>query len=138
MGAPVSEKTRQAIIRSKEKGLTYPEIAVLLGVGEATVSRTLRLHRETGAVTPQPRGGGFFSPLTSRFEDLIHAIVTSMPDATVEELTTAFTRQSGEKTSRSSMDRALRRLGYSRKKRPLSPKKGTRRSTKRAAAPTAR
>jgi transposase len=138
MGAPVPEKTRLAIIRAAEKGLTYPQTAALLGVGEATVSRTLRLHRETGGVTPRPRGGGVFSPLTGKFAELLHAIVTSMPDSTVEELTAAFIKRSGQETSRSAMHRALERLGYSRKKRPSSPKKETRRSTKHAAARTVR
>ena len=139
MGAPVPERTREAIVRAiHDRNLTYKETADLLGVGEATVSRVLRLHRETGAVEPRPRGGGAFSPITSKFTELLHAIVTSMPDATVEELTAAFTRDSGQRTSRSAMQRALDRLGYSRKKRLSSPKKGTRRSTRRAVARTAR
>jgi transposase len=138
MGAPLPEQTRDAIIRAAEKGLTYRQTAALLGVGEATVSRTLRLHRETGSVEARPRGGGVFSPLTGKFEKLVHAIVTSLPDATVEELVVAFTRRSGQKTSRSAMHRALDRLGYSRKKRPSSPRSGTRPSTKRSDVRTAR
>ena len=139
MGAPLPERTREAIIRAiHEKHLSYSKTAALLGVGEATVSRVLRLHRETGAIEARPRGGGIVSPLTSRFATLLHAIVTSMPDATVQELTEAFTRRSGQETSRSAVHRALDRLGYSRKKRPSSPKKETPRSTKRGAARTAR
>jgi transposase len=139
MGAPVPQRTRTAIIRAiHEENLTYQETAALLGIGEATVSRVVRLHRETGGVDVRPRGGGLVSPLTSRFTELLHAIVTSMPDATVQELTAAFTRKSGQETSRSSMTRALDRLGYSRKKRPLSRRKETHPSTKRGAGSTAR
>ena len=138
MGAPVPKQVREAIVRAAAEGLTYRQTAALLGIGEATVSRTLRLQRETGSITARPRGGGVFSPLTGKLESLVHAIVTSMPDATVEELVAAFKKRSGEKTSRSAMHRALDRLGYSRKKSRSSPRSGTRRSTKKGAARTAR
>ena len=42
--------------RSKKSG-TYAATAALFGVGEATVSRLLRRHRETGDVQHKPRGG---------------------------------------------------------------------------------
>lgn len=67
VGLPTPEKLRQAIVRAfHEKGLSYQQIARLLGIGEATVSRALRLHRETGSVTARPRGGGNFSPIRGK------------------------------------------------------------------------
>ncbi|NTX57452.1 helix-turn-helix domain-containing protein [Myxococcus sp. CA039A] len=39
-GLPTPEKLRQTLVRAfQEKGLTYGQIARLLGIGEATVSR---------------------------------------------------------------------------------------------------
>ncbi|RKH18965.1 hypothetical protein D7X74_07995 [Corallococcus sp. CA047B] len=50
-GLPTPEKLRRAIVRAfQEEGLSYEQIAHLLGIGEATVSRVLRLYRETGDV----------------------------------------------------------------------------------------
>src|SRR6476646_9577595 len=88
----------------------------MLGVGYATVSRVLRLHRETAAVTPRPRGGGNFSPLHGEVAKLLEKLVREMPDATVKELADALAARSSVTTSRSAVQRALARLGYSRKK----------------------
>lgn len=52
-GQATPKKLRQAIVRAfHQEGLSYEQIARLLGVAQATVSRILRLHRETGDVTP--------------------------------------------------------------------------------------
>ena len=116
-----SREVREAIVRANEQQLSYERIAELLGVGRATVNRTLRLYRETGDVEPRPSGGGNFSVFHDKVAELLLAIVESMPDASVRELTAAFERQSKLSTSRASVGRALRRLGYSRKKRPSVP-----------------
>src|SRR5277367_4458877 len=118
MGQPTSPEVRQAIIRAREQDLEYEQIVELLGVGRATVSRTLRLHRETGDITPRPNGGGNFSLFRDHVAELLLAIVETMPDASLQELTTAFEAQSNLSTSTSAVGRALRRFGYSRKKRP--------------------
>jgi transposase len=130
MNSSTPERIRRAIIHAvKRKKLTYRETAKLIGVGEATVSRVLRLHRETGSVAPRPRKGGNFSAIHGKVARLLHAIVTRMPDATVAELTLALVDRSGVETSRSSVQRALHRLGFSRKKSPSSRWKETRRNT---------
>ena len=113
-----SKEVRQAIIRAHERNLTYEEIAELLGVGRATVGRTLRLHRETGKVERRPAGGGNFSIFRGHVAELLLAIVEKMPDASIRELVRAFEQRSKLSTSTASIGRALRRLGYSRKKRP--------------------
>src|SRR6476646_169226 len=106
----------------------------MLGVGYATVSRVLRLHRETAAVTPRPRGGGNFSPLHGEVAKLLEKLVREMPDATVKELADALAARSSVTTSRSAVQRALARLGYSRKKSRSLPWSATRRSTASGAA----
>jgi transposase len=110
------EKLRAAILRARDRGLTYAETADLLQIGEATVSRVLRLHRETGSITPRPISGGNRSPIHGPVADLLRRIVGEMPDATVEELTDVLIRRAKIDTSRSGVMRALHRLGYSRKK----------------------
>ncbi len=125
VGHPTPEQLREAIVRAfHEQGMSYEEIAELLGVGEATVSRVLRLHRETGSVTPRPRGGGNFSPIRGEVANELSALVAERSDATGEELATELAQRIGVKTSRSSVVRALHRLGFTRKKSPSSPKRG--------------
>jgi transposase len=125
MSTPLDMRLREAIVTSHAAGLTYEEIATQLGVGEASVSRILRLHRENASVAPRPRGGGNFSPIQGEVADLFVEIVEKLPDATIDELTSALLEAS-VKTSRSSVVRALARFGFSRKKRPSLPSSETR------------
>lgn len=135
----VPKPIREAIVRAFHKQrLTYPQIAALLAVGEATVSRVLRRHRETGGVEPKPRGGGNFSPLRGEVLEVLRALVRERPDATIDELTDALIERAVVQTSASSVKRALRRLDYSRKKSPSSPSSATPRSTARGVAHSAR
>lgn len=110
-----SRRVREAIVRAHGEGQTYVEIAERLGVGEATVSRILRLHRETGDVERRPRGGGRVSPLRD-VERELELLVKEAPDSTVAEMAAELARRTGVRTSRASVGRALKRLGYTRKK----------------------
>lgn len=117
MRTPTSPQIRAVIVRLRDEGRTYAQIASIAGVGYATVSRVLRLHRETGATEPSLPGGGNFSPIRGKVEQRLRALVEKMPDATVAEFAQALERAEALKTSRPSVQRALQRMGYSRKKR---------------------
>jgi predicted transcriptional regulator len=65
----------------------YEQIAELLGIGRATVSRTLRLYRETGDLKRRPITGGNFSVFRDLVAELLMAIVETMPDVSIVELT---------------------------------------------------
>jgi transposase len=117
----------------EEKGLSYAEIADLSDVGEATVSRILRLHRETGGVDPLPRGGGNFSPIQGEVAEELRHLVITQPDATSQELTDSLINRTGVKTSSSGIKRALHRMGFTRKKSPSLLRNGTSRSSNGAA-----
>jgi transposase len=108
-------KVREAIVRLHEAGQTYLEIAATLSVGVATVNRTLRRKRETGSVAPRPRGGGNFSPIQGETASLLERLVDEMPDGTAEELASELGRRGEISTSRSGVQRALHRLGFSKK-----------------------
>jgi transposase len=113
----VPVQVREAIVRAVlQKKLTYQATADLLDVGYATVNRVVARYRKTKSVKPLPRGGGRRSPIQGRIAELLINIVSSMSDATVEELTAALQKRGRVSTSRSAVQRALHRLGYSRKK----------------------
>lgn len=120
-GLATVDKVREAIVRAQQQGQTYAQIAALLGVGEATVSRVLRRHRETGAVMPKPRGGGNLSPIRGTVAETLVALIHERPDMTQAELAAALAERESVKLSRSSIKRALQRLGFSRKKRVSLP-----------------
>jgi transposase len=129
MGAPIPTKLREAIVHAyHQQGCSYADISALLGVGEATVSRVLRLHRERGSIDPLPRGGGNVSPIQGAVARLLRTILEEMPDATVAELTEALVRRADLETSRSAVQRALSRMGFSKKRGPSSRRNGIPRS----------
>lgn len=120
MRPPTSPELRRVIVRLKAEGRTYKEIAELTAVGYATVSRVLRLHRETGDTKPKAPGGGNLSPIRGKVEKRLRELVDAMPDATVSEFADALRRAEKLATSRPAVQRALSRMGISRKKRPSS------------------
>ena len=135
----VPVRIRRAIVRAvDEKGLTYQETADLLGVGYATVNRVLARHRRTGSIEQLPQAGGWTSPIHGKIAELLRALVTEMSDATVGELTEALTKRGGIETSRSAVQRALHRLGFSRKKSPSWQWSETPRSTAGSASSSVR
>ena len=78
------------------------------------------------------------SPIHGDIASLLVAIVRELPDATVAELTEVLEARSDVTTSRSAVQRALVRLGYSRKKKPSSRSSARRPSTANGAVPSAR
>lgn len=126
---PIPLKLREAVLKARDQGCSYRQTAALLGIGYATVNRILRLHRETKSVEPRPRGGGNVSPIHGSMAEVLVKIVAEMPDATVAELTAALVERTQVTTSRSGVQRALGRLGFSRKKSPSSRSSATPRST---------
>ena len=92
---------------------TYEETAELFGVGRATVSRTLRRHRETGDVEYKPRGGN--NPRRVDLEWLQnHA--ESLPDARLIDRVEAWEQASGCRVTTGTMSNSLRAIGWSYKK----------------------
>jgi transposase len=129
-GNPHPEKIRAAVVRAVEhRGMTYAETAEMLGIGEASVSRILRRHRETGSVAPKPKAGGHVSPIQGDIAEQLEALVRATPDLTTQEMLEALVERTGVATSLSAIKRALRRLGFSRKKRRSSRPSGTNRTT---------
>jgi transposase len=134
---PDRTATWKAIVRAHQQGLTYLQIAQVLDVGVASVSRTLRRYRETGGVAPKPPGGGWRSPLRGKGEELIHRAVKADADVTLAELVAAL-GAAGIKTSIPAVGRMMRRLGYTRKKRHSPHPSGTGQTSWLAAPNSAR
>lgn len=106
-----------AAYRSKKSG-TYATTAALFGVGEATVSRTLRRHRETGDVIYKPKGGN-----NPRRVDLewLRGHLAREPDARLIDRIEAWKEHSGKPVSLGAMWLAVRACGWTHKKKRWSP-----------------
>jgi transposase len=113
-GHPVELRERVVAAYESGKG-SYPEIAELFGVGEASVRRWVQLQRKFGTVEPKAAGGGQRSTIT--LQDIENALA-KCADATALELTSAINRQRSKRLRIhvSSTKRALARHGYVVKK----------------------
>jgi transposase len=93
----------------------YHELARVFGLGYRTLQRWVAKYRATASVAPQPRGGGWRSPIDVV---VLHAVIREDPDGTSDELCRAYNRRvdRGERTTASSFRRAMDREGYVLKK----------------------
>lgn len=113
-GHPVALRERVVAAYEAGKG-TYPEIAELFGVGEASVKRWVWLKRKVGCLEPKAAGGGRHSTIT--LQDIEQGLA-ACPDATALELTAQINRARPKRlrVHVSSTKRALARHGYVVKK----------------------
>ena len=120
MPAAYSKDLREKVVAAYDAGEgTEPEIARRFCVGEASVRRWRALKRVTGtvaakvpsAVRPDRR------LLDSEGEAQLAALVRATPDASADELADAMKEKHEVTVSRSTVNRALRRMKLTRKKR---------------------
>lgn len=116
MANPYPEELRIRAVSAYESGEgSIVDVAALFGIGEATLKRWVWRHRATGGVEPQARGGGNPSPVDlERLQNLL----AEESDATTWELTASYNvgLRGRARVHRSSILRALKRLGYVFKK----------------------
>jgi len=121
MAKGYSVDLRERVIAALQRGgMTDEQAAKLFQIGEATVHRWKRLKRETGALEPRPRGGGYPPRIAPGKEQLVREIVADQPDLTIQEAAWEFHRRTGTSVSRATMGRTLRKLGLTRKKKSLT------------------
>jgi transposase len=99
------------------------QIAALFGVHESFIDKLLRQKRERGDIAPLPHGGGAQAKLTEAQRQVLPALVTTMPDATLDELRGQIKKTTRVEVSLSTVCRSLQALGLSRKKSPSGPPK---------------
>lgn len=128
MAGQLSQDLKERIVRSvMDEGYTQAETARRLMVTEATVSRTMRALRERGTVEPVQFTPGPAPKLEDEHIEWLKARVEEEPFLSTYELTPMFNEAFPEiSVHRSTILRALHRLGLSVKKRPHSRRSGSR------------
>jgi transposase len=115
---------RERVLAAVDRGTPRKEIVRTLGVSEPTIRRYLRLRRETGSVAPKP------PPPPKRTFSIGQSVeqrralwkqLEEHDDATLEKHCQLWERKQGVKVSISTMSRAIRRLGWTLKKRVWVP-----------------
>lgn len=111
MPAPLSMDLRRRILHALQNtSATHREIAERFNVGVATVGRIARRYRETGSVTPKPRGGGRPPRITESDREQLLAWFQAEPNLTQQDIADRFADM-GRPMSQQAVSRGLRRLG---------------------------
>lgn len=110
-----STDLRERVMRAVEEGRPREEIIHLFGVSRATIKRYAKQHRETGNLAPKRIPG---RPATKG--DALRADVWSQleanRDATLPEHCQIWEATHGQRVSPAAMGRAIKSLGWTRKK----------------------
>jgi transposase len=113
---------RERVVAACDEGTdTRAAIAERFSVSESWIRRLLQRRRQTGSIAPRPRGGGQPPAFGTEAAERLRRALAADPDATLEELA----RASGVACSTSAVDRALKRLGITRKKSRSGPRSRT-------------
>ena len=110
-----SEDLRERVVRAVAIGTPRDEVAATFAVSVPTITRWLRLKRETGSLAPRPVPG----PVAVKTDALVAALperLVEHADATLGEQCSWWREASGVQVSTATMSRALTRLGRTRKK----------------------
>jgi transposase len=111
---PLSNDLRQRILEAVDnREGSRRALAVRFKVNTSTITKLLRLRRETGSIEPRPHAGGVAASLDGDALQRLRKLVETTPDATLESLR----QQMGIAGSRMIICRALQKLGLPLKKK---------------------
>ena len=118
MPRPLSLDLRERIIAAYECGEgTQKSLSSRFRVGEASVRRLVRLKRETGGLSPRKSKVLSVPPkIDGAGLELLRGFLEQQPDLTNWELKERL-GEAGIETSTSGVSRALKKLGWTRKKK---------------------
>ncbi len=94
------------------------QLAQRFAVSLGTVRNYLKLYRQTGQLAPRARRGGKTPKIKTEHLPLLRQVLEEHPDATLEELGRTLAQRTGIKAGTTSIWRAIKKLGWTRKKNP--------------------
>jgi transposase len=118
---------RAKVLRAVDQGYTREEVVKFLGVSQATIKRYLKQRRETGSVAPKPIPGRSPKKLGPLQAELV-AQLQAHDDLGLEEQCGLWEQSHGVRVSTATMSRAIKRVGWTRKKRRWVPASGGRKN----------
>jgi len=129
-----STDLKERLVRAVADGQPMREAARRFGVAVTTVKRAVVQQRETGSLQRKPIPGGP-RKIGREQEAILRERLQAAPDATVLEHCAWWAEQQGQHLSEATMWRAIRRLGWTHKKRHWQPVSATRRPAPPGAKP---
>lgn len=117
---------RQKIVDAYAEGkISQRQLAKQFRVALSFIEKLLKQHRETGSIAPKVRTEQTPTKLTSEQLTVLSSIVEANNDATLDELRYQLAQQTGVLIGRSTVDRMVKKLNLSVKKKRYTPTKNT-------------
>ena len=116
MAEPYDMALRERAVAAYHAGEgAYHELASLFRIGWRTLQRWVARERATGSVAPEPKRGGWSSPIDM---ETLKGLVADAPDSTLTELCWEYNRRvaRAQRSTAGSIGRALHRQGFVLKK----------------------
>lgn len=114
---------RHRVLTALERGMPRPHVVLTFGVSLATIKRWLTLHRNAARLVPKLSPGRRRTIATTQHAALWSQLEAD-PDATLAHHTQRWNATQGVQLSSRTLGRAIRRLGWTRKKRRWEPPSG--------------
>ncbi|MCB9737930.1 MAG: transposase [Deltaproteobacteria bacterium] len=132
MPGALSQDLRKRVVDAYDNGEgSYVQLAERFGIGVATVKRWMWRRRDTGGLEPLFSNNGNKPVFTTPENlELLRQILLQEPDLTYEELAAAWSGASGMEIGRTTTVNAVRKLGFSLKKKPSARSNATSRGSK--------
>ena len=109
-----SMEFREHVMQAVDKGeFTQEEIARVFGVNVRWIRKLIVRRRETGSVAPLPHRGGPAPKFTPEVDEQLREFIAGHADATLKEIREGCHLD----VSLNAISKALRRLGFTRKKK---------------------
>lgn len=112
---------RKRVLAMCDAGRTTREVARVFDVSEPWVRRLKQRRREEGNIGPRPSGGRRYGHFHSARLEQLERWLRKDPDATLEWLLGRVKREMGLHCSLMAVCRAVKKLGWSLKKRRFGP-----------------
>jgi len=117
MANALSVDLRRRVVAAVEAGASRRQAAARFGVGVSSAIRWVTQARETGDVTPKPRGGARRPSRIDVHAALIMGWVDAEPDLTLPEIAARLEEEVGYRPPPSVVHGFFKRRGVTRKKR---------------------
>lgn len=111
---------RQRVLAAVDRGMPRQQVVEVFGISLGTIKRLLQQRRNTGNLAPKARPGRQ-PTIAPTLRSALAAQVATHDDATLEQHTELWNARHGMTLSRWTMGRAIKRLGWTRKKRHWVP-----------------
>ncbi len=125
---PISEDLRLRVVKMYRGGATAAAAAAHFGVCERSVYRWDALEKKLGSLASGHSRSGRKSKIAvdERFEEFVKATAYK----TLQAMADHWNQMAGEQVSQMAMCRAVKKLGYTRKKRRTATKKPAKRNVR--------